>query len=729
MSASDIAVAPGARASSHAAAQTLASARAAYASLGLGLLLTVGYLLCSEDGVGSVVYLVVGAYGTGLTFLGASRVPRAVRRPWSYFALAQLLALIGDSLYTLFDEVLHVPPQPSAADVAFILEYPVFALGVLWLVRSRRHGDRAAFLDAAILSTGCIVVGWVFFIAPAAESGGATLLSQVVVAAYPAGDLLVLTLVVRLFTSGLVRNTAVWAMFGSVTTLLVADLSYVNSVVRDVPSPGWLDGFYLLSYVALGFAALHPSAQRTGGPTPHAATGITTGRLVWLGIALVVAPLTFQVGRLTGFEHGSWVVVGGGCVVAGLVVVRLADLVKDLQYSADQLAALARRDGLTGVPNRRTWDHELARAHEQAAEHGTPLTAALLDMDRFKEFNDTFGHLSGDRVLHETATAWASILEDRGFLARYGGEEFTVLLPGLTPDDALPLLERLRLAVTDGMTCSIGVAGWNGAEAPADLVARADEALYHAKRAGRDRIAVHDGTSTSVATGRAWEDQALQSLQSVYQPIVDLRTGEVVGREALSRFEAQGTAEVFARAHREGSAVVLETAALWSALAGWDGSGWLSLNTSLATLVSPQLDEVLPEDLSAIVLELTEEDIACSTVDVLRVVEALRARGARIAIDDYGVGSSNVQRIVSFRPDIVKLDMSIIEDVDTDPMRQAVVAAVLHFASLTQALVLAEGIETVAQRDTVARLGVHLGQGFLLGRPEPAAVDARPAAG
>ncbi|UMG93602.1 GGDEF domain-containing protein [Nocardioides sp. TF02-7] len=198
----------------------------------------------------------------------------------------------------------------------------------------------------------------------------------------------------------------------------------------------WVDVGYLLGYVLLGFAALHPSAHALSEPAPERRERITVARMVWLGTALMLAPVTDQVNHLTGWGRGSWAVLVAGCVAAVLVVVRLGDLIRDLQSNAVQLAALARRDGLTGIANRRSWDHELSRACAHARDAGKPLVVAVLDMDRFKLFNDTYGHVRGDLVLKETAAAWAGILAGDGFLARFGGEEFTVLVPNVTSADA-----------------------------------------------------------------------------------------------------------------------------------------------------------------------------------------------------------------------------------------------------------------------------------------------------
>ena len=188
-----------------------------------------------------------------------------------------------------------------------------------------------------------------------------------------------------------------------------------------------------------------------------------------------------------------FILVAGAITGTVLVLARMSGLLRALQAQAVQLAALARNDGLTGIANRRTWDHELSRACASARDDDQPLTVALLDLDHFKTFNDTNGHVMGDLVLKESAAAWQELLDGRGFVARYGGEEFTVLLPNTPLDAAEIILDRLRNAVSQGQTCSIGLARWDGFEDPDHLVARADEALYHAKRLGRNRLAVHDG--------------------------------------------------------------------------------------------------------------------------------------------------------------------------------------------------------------------------------------------
>jgi diguanylate cyclase (GGDEF)-like protein/PAS domain S-box-containing protein len=153
-----------------------------------------------------------------------------------------------------------------------------------------------------------------------------------------------------------------------------------------------------------------------------------------------------------------------------------------------RVEAMARTDALTGLPNRRAWDEELRRELARAGRQGHPLAVVMLDLDRFKAFNDEHGHQAGDGVLAELGRAWRTVVRVSDFVARYGGEEFAALLPACPPDAAIAAIERLRVVIPAAQTSSAGVAYWDGHESAEALTGRADLALYQAKRAGRDRV-------------------------------------------------------------------------------------------------------------------------------------------------------------------------------------------------------------------------------------------------
>lgn len=167
------------------------------------------------------------------------------------------------------------------------------------------------------------------------------------------------------------------------------------------------------------------------------------------------------------------------------------------QRAEAEIKRLAAIDSLTGLWNRRSWDTLVARELARATRERSPLSVAMLDMDHFKEFNDLRGHLAGDRLLTAAAEAWRGAIRATDVLARYGGEEFALALPDCSVPNAVAIVERLRAALPQGQTCSAGVAAWNGTESAAEVLARADSALYAAKRAGRDRVMTADDAPPS----------------------------------------------------------------------------------------------------------------------------------------------------------------------------------------------------------------------------------------
>ena len=250
----------------------------------------------------------------------------------------------------------------------------------------------------------------------------------------------------------------------------------------------WLNVLWHLFYVSIALAACSASAPTLSERKPAAAGGLTPVRLAVLAVAAVLPAAVQLVLNVTGRPVPTGWLSLGSILLVSVVVARIWDLLQQVRSQAVQLAALARTDPLTGIANRRTWDHELSRACAQAQRSGTELLVALLDLDRFKLYNDTRGHQAGDELLKAATAAWTESLGSDGFLARWGGEEFAVFVPCEDPVAALARVDGLRAVVPDGQTCSIGTARWDGVEDPPAVLRRADEALYEAKTGGRDRL-------------------------------------------------------------------------------------------------------------------------------------------------------------------------------------------------------------------------------------------------
>ncbi|WP_432574523.1 GGDEF domain-containing protein [Kineococcus sp. SYSU DK005] len=458
-----------------------------------GYLVVAGLLsvvcVCLRGTAHDVLLSCVSASSAVAVAVGA-RLHRPVRAgAWWCMAAGMGCWALGDALFTLVYDVLGSQAYPAPPDVAYLLAYPLLGASLLSLARRARPGqDLEGVIDATILSVGAGLISWTFLLRPALSSLGDDLLGGAVSAAYPVGDVFVLAMFVRLMSAAGARSASFRLLTAAAAAMLVADVSYQVAYAATGYDGVGSDPFFLLAYALWGTAALHPSMRRLSDPGPQRGGELGPGRLLLLAGASLLAPATLAVQLLAGVSLSAWSVVVTSAVLFLLVVARMWTLLRRLRVQAAQLRELARTDALTGLANRRTAEAELDRARERAAVSGAPLVVAVLDLDRFKAFNDTFGHPAGDALLVGCARAWGSELAGTGVLAaRWGGEEFLVLAEGLDPARVHELLERMRAVVPSGQSFSAGLARWDGAEPAAGLFARADRALYAAKAAGRAR--------------------------------------------------------------------------------------------------------------------------------------------------------------------------------------------------------------------------------------------------
>jgi diguanylate cyclase (GGDEF)-like protein len=397
---------------------------------------------------------------------------------------------------------------------------------------------------------------------------------------------------------------------------------------------------------------------------------------------------------------------------------------------------MAETDGLTGLLNHRESQERLRQEVEGAAAGRRPMSVVVLDLDHFKRINDRHGHAEGDRALHEAAACLREAVRADDVLGRLGGEEFLLLLPGLTGALAFAAAERARLAFGhvaiggEPLRCSAGVATFpeDGTAGP-ELLEHADAALEAAKRAGRNQTRRYRTAASGPLAPRElgvqikrFLDSGSGALHAVYQPILELATGRIAGYEALARFDAEPPRAPnlwFADAHRVGLGTELEARAVTAALAmGRPPNGaFLAINVSPQSLTSEPVLAALPDDLTGIILELTEHEQFESNARLDTLLAQLRAREARIALDDAGAGYAGLQQLIRFAPDLLKLDRSLVDGAHDDPSRVALLEALVAFAHATGAAVCAEGVEHLADLRMLADLDVTYAQGFRLARP------------
>ena len=453
--------------------------------------------------------------------------------------------------------------------------------------------------------------------------------------------------------------------------------------------------------------------------------------------AFVAVPLIAHdrvVGSLNVYRSGADVAFADAEVELVERFATMAALAYDSARQRDLLREEVRTDGLTGLLNHRGCQERLRAAIADA--RGGPVGVVVLDLDHFKRVNDTHGHAEGDRVLAAAAAGLRRVVRDSDAVGRLGGEEFVLVLPGAGVHVARAAAERARAAVAEvqiggrPLASSAGLACHpQDAVEAAELLACADAALYAAKDAGRGRTCRYRSTlERRPSPGEEREEveallrDADRRLSAVFQPVLELATGRVCGYEALARMSSEPQRppdEWFAQAHRVGLGVELEMAALRTALAATDRphGTFLSLNVSPSALASPLVPAALPDDLSSIVVELTEHELFGTAERLAGRLAELRARGARVALDDAGSGYAGLQQLIAVAPDILKLDRSLVAGAHADPAKLALLEAMISFAATTGAAVCGEGVEDLADLRALADLDVTYAQGFALARP------------
>ncbi|WP_157432799.1 MULTISPECIES: GGDEF domain-containing protein [unclassified Actinoplanes] len=386
----------------------------------------------------------------------------------------------------------------GSADPFFLGLYPACAAGIALLIRRRdewRNGT--ALVDAATITIGFGLLAWVFVIEPAHGDIQMDRLAYGTQVAYPIGDLLLIAMMTRLVRGRGARGPALAAMVAALGALLVGDSSWVimdnlGGAEKWLGLLPWLgralESVFVTAFALFAVAALDPGAGRLAEPAQERSARLGPGLLALLTGASLIAPGLLAGQLHSGSVKNGWSIVLCSTTLFLLVVVRMAGLVREVERQARQVRDLARSDELTGLPNRRAWNDELPRALERARRDHQPVVVAIVDLDHFKRFNDTYGHPAGDRLLKAASAAWHETLRKADLLARYGGEEFVVLLPGSDAAHGHGALSRMLAATPQGQTFSAGLAVWDGQETSDELLQRADQALYLAKERGRNRI-------------------------------------------------------------------------------------------------------------------------------------------------------------------------------------------------------------------------------------------------
>ena len=717
-----------------------------------------------------LTWTVIGLGGVGAVLFGVRRYRPHTPEAWYLLAGAMLTLVSGDTAYNLLTDVFgQVEPFPSVADAIYLATYPLAAAGVLLMVRRRSPlRDRAALIDALILTTAVTLLLWVYIITPTADKGTQSWLSSAVSIAYPLGDVMLLAVTARLATGGALRGPAVRLLLLGVVGLTGSDVAYAlvrlygTWHVGTAADLGWA-----VFYISWGAAGLSPSMTELTEPVARHRHGADSSRVIPLAVAALVAPTVLMIEALEQNQRDGVVIAVCSALMFLLVLLRLylaGRQTRELDNRAHTRAMLrelkyrAYRDSLTGLGNRLRFQDRAERALARAEEFGGVAAMLLIDLDNFKEVNDTQGHKVGDELLVAAASRIAEAVRPGDLPVRLGGDEFAVLLSdGASQKAATALAERLIKVLAEPfrlsgapvpVRASIGVATSAGGAGGTEevLFRNADLALYAAKADGKGTWRLFDPALYDAALQRLALRTGLDRALAVgefelhYQPIVDLQgPPRVAGFEALVRWRhpklgllspgnfvpvAEETGQITPI-----GAWILRQATVDAAAAGF---GYVAVNVSPHQFSDGGFVDSVRAALRAaglpahrLTVEITENVFLHeATANALIDLQRLALLGVRIAIDDFGTGYSSIGYLRDLKFDVIKADKSFVDRIADQKDHELLLRGIVHVARTMDIAVVAEGVETVGQRDLLRDMGCAYAQGFLYSPAVPLADTA-----
>jgi diguanylate cyclase (GGDEF)-like protein len=715
------------------------------------------FALDTGPALSSVAYLTLGVTGCVSLFIGPRLHRAPTVAPWWLLGGACAFFLVGGVIrpWSTGQPGLLV----TLADAFTVPGYVLLLFGIGALLRARDSFDQHAVADGLIVTVGAGLAAAIVLAFPVARFADRPVLVSVLAALYPLLDVMLILLLVNLAFTTAVRQPSFRLLAAAMAMLLVGDLGYAILGLRgQIVGPVWMDLPFLVAYALIGSSALHPSMVEVGSAVPRPVQAWSWRRLFLLVPALAV-PFVLLV--LPGRSAAERIVltVGGGVMVV-VVLLRAATAVQAYGRAQEVFRYQATHDGLTGLPNRIAFTGSVDRLLDSAAFDVSPLWLFFIDLDGFKLINDSWGHDAGDLLLAQVARRLRATAPPDALVARLGGDEFVVasgasaVAAGVIADGLMAALaEPLSVGETDlVISGSMGLACTTGADTADGLMRDADTAMHRAKAEGRHCWIVFDPSMRQRVRERVEIELALRDamnrsqLRVAYQPIVRLPEGDVVGAEALIRWDhpVRGPippatfipiAEETGMIGAIGAWVLTEamrTTADWRRNRVVPDDFWISVNVSPRQLRSDRMLDLVrialaENDLppSALVLEITESVMLDQSEVTERVLLQLRGLGVRLVVDDFGTGFSALGYLRRHPVTGVKVDRGFVDGLGRDPEDEEIVRAVVAMSSALGLSVVAEGVETPAQCSVLVALGVVLGQGYLWGKAvEPAAFAA-----
>jgi len=699
-------------------------------------------------GAGKAAYL--GLFALSVVVCGARALrPGEERAVWAVLAVG----LAANAAAEFYDWIVLEPmaevPLATVADLLWLALYVCCYVAIALLVRRRiRRVGLSQALDGVVVTAALVAVVAATVLPDVLHAAEGDVVATAVNLAYPVGDAVLLSCLVGLLSLMDWRPDPAALLLGAGTVLMAgADIGYLALVTHGVDERqlGAVEVLWPLGAVAMAWAAWTVAPRgRPEAPDQALRTAVVPAAALAVAIAVLGAGQFVPVGPTAGM-------LALVCIVAGSArgVLAFRD---SMQLAASRRQALT--DELTGLPNRRHFNERLRTALAESRQGDGKIAVLLMDLDRFKEVNDTLGHGSGDRLLQAVGRRLAGAVRREDTVARLGGDEFAVLLPGVAgAAEALDRATRLASVMSAptpldelviSTEVSIGLAIWpDHGDTPELLMRRADMAMYAAKEAHTGAEVFdegHDGYTPERLTLVAELRRAIERRELVvhYQPKVELATGRIIGAEALIRWDhpqrgrippgefipaAEHTALI-----RPLTRYVLDEAL--SQVSLWRGRGH-DVGVAVNLAVQHLLDDDLPAEVgamlrrwslpsSALELEITEGTLMADPHHALETLTHLSGMGVRVAIDDFGTGYSSMEYLGRLPVDVLKIDRSFVLGMSTDPSCATIVRSMIDLGHNLGLGVVAEGVEGDWAVAHLRRLGCDYAQGYHFGAAMPA---------
>jgi diguanylate cyclase (GGDEF)-like protein len=706
--------------------------------------------------LGGLTYPVVIVGGIVCACIGLRKHRPNVRWPWWAMVVSGVLWTVAGVAREATGATGNLTTERSLVPDLFALPgYALFGLALYGLLRARRVIDESgARLDGIMLGAGALLFVYELLILPTLSLDDAWVMARIAVAIYPAISMCLVVLAARLAFSSGSRSLAFSLLLGGTACLLLGDVVFaLGDAGRIVVNERLLEVPYLLVPAAMGSAVLHPSIRFLARPARQSINTMSRGRLFAVAAALLTPIVVIALHDMSSARSVTTVLC---LILAVAAIMRLAGAMKEQAALGFRLTHQANHDDLTGLPNRVLVVKHIDSMLNASRRTGQPVALMFLDLDQFKLVNDSMGHAVGDQLLVHAAERIGNCVRSDDIVGRISGDEFLVVAGGLDADAAAGLADRVRRVLGAAfqldagevfISVSIGIAVAFGADVDeaSTLIREADTAMYRSKDAGRNAVTVYDTSMLERVARRVELERRLRhalatgQVVAYYQPLVRLPSGNVVGFEALARWEDDqkmvASSEFIPVAEESGLIVPLGAFMLDEAcrsLAYWRRSVpgcerlYISVNLSPRQVRESDIVDIVAEALvrhglpgSALWLEITESVMMEDSVATAGVMMGLRSLGVRLSVDDFGTGFSSLSTLKRFPVSGVKIDRAFVSGLGQHQSDSSLVAAIVAMASALGLVAIAEGVETHDQASRLLALGCTEAQGYLFATAVP----------